>query len=212
MRVNRFRDQDYGDTEDACAQLALALYDKKGAFVEREDLFGKYRSKDYKYSAENDEKYANGPWRWLTSENDPIVSKFEPGFVYKMEYKLGKSDEEESYATDWSCMIFPAEASGIDQWSTVKDQEGAQGSFLGPINDAGKAEGVGLLVYDNYSGVLVAQYTNGTMKEGIFYALPYSGMLFGTGKQGEWLGEITPDQKNKYRLKIYQKVTEVVPR
>merc|ERR1712176_1105730 len=135
--------------------LGLALYNERGAFVERSNLSEKLKRAQEKGSY----------YRELTIDDD-IVSKARPGSIYKMEYVLGDSNENTVHAEGWICKYFPA--SKNPPTYRMSDQDGETGVYMGPVDANGRASGIGAMEY--YDGKrFVGKFKQGEMLEGVLY-------------------------------------------
>lgn len=142
--------------DDHECSLALSLYNKREQLVERCNITEKLKRADEKGSY----------YRILTDEDD-IVSKARPDSKYKLEYVLGDSGEVQTlHAEGWVCKIFPA-SMNLPMYQ-MQDQDGENGIYMGPIDSHGKANGSGVMEY-NDGKRFVGIFKHGDMFQGVLY-------------------------------------------
>jgi len=96
IKVGHVEDQGWGGKK---GNLGLALYDKEGNFVERENLFGIIRSEDF------DANYGTPSPERSILPSEAIIYKAAAGFQYKLEYTVGHGGGHELKVEGWTCNI-----------------------------------------------------------------------------------------------------------
>lgn len=159
VTVNRLKDQECGNAK---GKLGLALYDANETLVARCDLFGTYRSESY--------SYGSSPYRTLKCGEDDVVSKARPGFTYKLEYVVGGGGGHKIEVEKWTCRIFFKELKReIHVCYPLKDPDGDEGIYIGPVNENNKANGDGRLEY--YDGMtFIGTFSNDSLVSGVCYS------------------------------------------
>merc|ERR1711879_641853 len=108
IKAALFRDQDWGNKK---ANIGLELRDSGGKLVTRCNVFGTYRSSDY--------RYGKSPSRTLGAEAD-VVRLAEPGFHYVLVYTVGGGGGHRIIVKDITCTAFPTGSSDEGTHDSVK--------------------------------------------------------------------------------------------
>lgn len=172
-----FKDQ--SPRRDEGSGIFLSLYNERDLLVERCKLF------DYRTYGNNTKNHH------VLGKHDLIVTKSKPGYSYKLEYKAS----EQGFTMDVQglmCKILPE--SSRRQSYKMEDAEGEQGIYMGSIDLKSRAQGLGVLDYDD-GRRFVGSFQRGSISDGVVYRGAH---VLHTMEEGDWSGRINEGIIEKY--------------
>ncbi len=177
VSVENFRDE--GSRGSHRSYLALSLFDDAGELIERRKLF------DDPYNG------GNSPAHCVFGKQDRIVSSARVGYTYKLQYIIGSSPQYVQ-VEGLVCKIIPS----IDSVTSyrMRDADGEEGLYIGPIDTSKFANGEGSLEYEDGKR-FVGSFKNGAMVDGVLYRGSH---IRHTLKRGKWTKSIDEALVEKY--------------
>jgi len=119
IHAQRFVDQAWGNCK---ANIGLGLYDANGARIAFCNVFGTYRTRDY--------RYGKSPSRTLEFED--VVTKAHAGCCYRVLYTVGGGGGHSIHVKQLTCTIFPTGWTSDEPHQSAKDGTPLQAALSAP--------------------------------------------------------------------------------